>query len=444
MTASWINKLNESDSRIHKETVLQQALAAEKLGSGNAEQFLHLTHLCYNPFLTFGVRQVPTTEDIEGAENPWDDFKILLINLSERNLTGHAARDAIEEMSYRFDSEEWNTFCAPVLKRDLRAGISEKTINKICKKTKHEIPVFGCQLATDSTGRPEMSGLKRLEPKLDGVRVLMFVYPSKGGNTHVISYSRNGKMFENFNHIEKQIGEVALKMSKRFRAWGTPGFVLDGEVVGNSFQELMRQARRKENVQAEDSVFHIFDLIPMEDFRRGYFNAQLYKRVEVLNSLSDIFDTLDNVELLPHIEVDLDTDKGKKTLDKYAKDMVAKGYEGIMIKSLGAPYECKRNKFWLKWKPTLTVDLQVIGVEEGTGRNQGRLGALVCHGVDYEKEITVNVGSGFSDGDRDDYWTNANQVIGRTAEILCDVITQNQDGTYSLRFPRFKTFRLDK
>ena len=168
MTASWINKLNESDSRIHKETVLQQALAAEKLGSGNAEQFLHLTHLCYNPYLTFGVRQVPTTEDIEGAENPWDDFKILLINLSERNLTGHAARDAIEVMSYRFDSEEWNTFCAPVLKRDLRAGISEKTINKICKKTKHEIPVFGCQLATDSTGRPEMSGLKRLEPKLDG------------------------------------------------------------------------------------------------------------------------------------------------------------------------------------------------------------------------------------------------------------------------------------
>lgn len=443
MTASWIAKLNESDSRLHKESVLQQALAASKLGSSNAKQFLQFTQFCYDPFVTFGVRQVPNTEGIIGAENPWEDFKTLLLSLSGRVYTGHDARDAIQDMSERFDSEEWNNFCAPVLRRDLRAGISEKTINKICKKTEFEVPVFGCQLATDSTGRPEMVGIKRLEPKLDGVRVLMFVHSTLKNST-VISYSRNGKLFENFSHIEKQIGSVVQKIAKKARAWTAEGFVLDGEIVGNSFQELMRQARRKENVQADDSIFHIFDIIPMQDFHRGYFNAPLSKRVDCLNSVSDIFDTLDNVELLPHIEVNLDTDEGKQALEQYAKEMVTKGYEGIMIKSLDAPYECKRNKFWMKWKPTTTVDLEVIGIEEGTGRNKGRLGALVCNGIDDGKEITVNVGSGFSDQERDEYWTNAKYVIGRTAEILADTVTQNQDGTYSLRFPRFVRFRDDK
>ena len=131
-------------------------------------------------------------------------------------------------------------------------------------------------------------------------------------------------------------------------------------------------------------------------------------------------------------------------LNRYAKDQVNAGFEGIMIKNVDAPYECKRNTFWMKWKPTITVDLTVIELEEGTGRNKGRLGALVCSGTDDGKLINVNVGSGFSDEDRDEYWNNKDMVVGRIAEILCDVITQNQDGTYSLRFPRFVRFRDDK
>jgi DNA ligase-1 len=155
-------------------------------------------------------------------------------------------------------------------------------------------------------------------------------------------------------------------------------------------------------------------------------------------------DDMPNVELLPHIMVDLDTGAGKNQLERYAKDQVNLGFEGIMIKDVDAPYVCKRSTDWMKWKPVITVDLEVLGVEEGTGRNEGRLGALVCAGQDDGKDISVNVGSGFSDSDRDDYWANTNHIIGRTAEIMCDVITQNRDGTYSLRFPRFVRFRDDK
>jgi len=444
MSASWINKLNESDSRLHKEDIILQALEASVLGSTNAQIFLGLTKACYNPYVTFGVRKVLDTVGIVDAENPWSEFNTLLTMLSQRDLSGNAALDAINEMSERFDSIEWNTFCAPVIRRDLRAGISDKTINKICKKTEYEIPIFGCQLATNSEGRPEMKGTKRLEPKLDGVRVLMMVIPGASEGITTVCYSRNGKVFDNFGHIEQQISDNFVKIARGHQNALINGFVLDGEVIGNTFQELMRQARRKIDVQADDSVFNIFDIIPLSDFREGHWNAQLYKRIAILEHIRHVVDTMPNVELLPHIMVDLDTAAGKDQLERYAKDNVNAGFEGIMIKELEAPYICKRSTDWMKWKPTLTVDLEVVGVEEGTGRNLGRLGALVCHGVDDGKEITVNVGSGFSDVDRDDYWTNRNLVIGRTCEVLCDVITQNQDGTFSLRFPRFVRFRDDK
>jgi DNA ligase-1 len=115
-----------------------------------------------------------------------------------------------------------------------------------------------------------------------------------------------------------------------------------------------------------------------------------------------------------------------------------------MIKALDAPYVCKRSDYWLKWKPVYDYDLKIIGVEEGTGRNVGRLGAFVCSGSDNGQDITVNVGSGFSDDDRVQYWSYRDLLPGQTVVVAADAITLNQDGTYSLRFPRFVRFRDDK
>lgn len=449
MSAQFIKQLNEDNGRLHKEDVLKQALTAAKLGSEVSIRFLQALKTCYNPYVTFGVKQIPDTIGIVDAENPHDEFFDLLDKLYRRELTGNDARDAIGEIAYRFDSDEWNLFLAPILRRDMRSGISSTTVNKICKGTDYEIPIFSCQLATNCENRPEMKGIKRLEPKLDGVRVLLVVSIMDSG-TYATCYSRNGKIFENFKHIENQVLENLMELLSardKVSILGsdiTRGFVFDGEVVGNSFQELMRQARRKENVAAEDSVFHIFDILPISDFSRGHWNAQLSKRINLLHAMKPAIDKMPNVELLPHLQVDLDDHEGRSQFERYCRDMVAAGYEGVMIKDLDAPYICKRSTSWMKYKPTITVDLEVIGLEEGTGRNKGRLGALVCNGVDDGKEITVNVGSGFSDEDRDSLWADRNLVFGRTVEILCDVITQNQDSTYSLRFPRFVRFRDDK
>jgi DNA ligase-1 len=112
-----------------------------------------------------------------------------------------------------------------------------------------------------------------------------------------------------------------------------------------------------------------------------------------------------------------------------------------MIKDPDAVYECKRTTAWLKLKPFIEVSLAVVDLEEGTGRNEGRLGAIICEGEDDGRSIRVNVGSGFSDSDRDSFWKASDRLHGQVVEVRADAVTQNQDGTYSLRFPRFLRFR---
>ena len=436
VAADWIRDLESSDSRLHKESVIEKALMAAKLGSANAQCFLFNCYQAYNPYYVFGVKKVPETKDLEGRPNPWPKFWAMLEALRTRSLTGHNAKTAIEFMSEQFDSVEWNDLCRRVIIKDLRCGISEKTLNKVLENTEWRIPVFTCQLATDSEKHTaKMTGPKRIEQKLDGVRVLAVIT-----KTTVNLYSRNGKPFENFPHIVESLENIKNKFAKIFQL-NPHGFVLDGEIIGESFQALMKQAQRKTDVETTGMTYSVFDILTLADFERGFSNLQQYKRLETLEGYRAVFDSTDCVRLMDGITVDLDTAEGHDVMRRYAEDAVALGFEGIMIKDLGAPYECRRSTFWMKWKPTITVDLAIVGFEEGTGRNAGRLGAIICEGEDNGKLIQVNVGSGLSDSDRDSFWSTRDSLVDNIIEVEADAVTQNQDGTYSLRFPRFVRFR---
>ena len=435
VAADWIRDLESSDSRLHKEKVIEKALMAAKLGSANAQCFLFNCYQAYNPYYTFHVKQVPESEGIEHAENPWPVFWGLLEGLRTRSFSGHRARDAILETMKRFDSLEWNNLCRRVLIKDLRCGISEKTLNKVLGRTEWKIPVFSCQLAQDSTDQPKkLKGIKRLECKLDGVRVLAVVQ-----GTDVTLYSRNGKEFENFPQIAQAIEDNR-------KALGLPNhtsysFVLDGEIVGESFQKLMKQAHRKSDAVTDGMVYHVFDIIPLDSFVEGHYNAQQHKRIEMLERVRARLPADGPIQIMNGLDVDLDTAEGHDIMQRYAEAAVEGGFEGIMIKSMDAPYLCKRTDSWMKWKPTITVDLKIVGFEQGTGRNADRLGAIICEGDDNGRHICVNVGSGLSDGDRDEYWRSRDLLLGHLVEIQADAVTQNQDGSYSLRFPRFLRFR---
>ena len=423
-----IKHLEADNSRLAKEEVLLEAMQE------GLDEFFEGVRMALDPLVTFGVKQVPESDnEWTGQGLDWDSFKVLANQLINRELTGHAARDAIALARSVATTEQWNGFYRRVLIKDLRCGMSEKTVNKVAKEfPQYAVPIFGCQLAHDGANHPKkMTGMKQIEVKLDGVRVLAVCRSGK-----VELFSRNGKQFHNFPHIIAEIEAVLAAKPAPYDC------VLDGEVMSADFQDLMKQLQRKDGKKATDAVLHLFDFIPLVDFLKGSWDKKQTDRSNYVK-----YWVLENEDLLEHVQacawedVDLSTTEGNNRFVELNKAAVDGGYEGVMIKDVDAIYTCKRSHAWLKAKPFIEVTLEVVDVEEGTGRNEGRLGAIVCEGIDDGKDIRVNVGSGFTDVHRDDYWNSRDALIGHLVEVRADAVTQNQDGTYSLRFPRFKTFR---
>ena len=101
-------------------------------------------------------------------------------------------------------------------------------------------------------------------------------------------------------------------------------------------------------------------------------------------------------------------------------------------------YEAKRTKNILKVKAMQDCDLKIIGFEEGTGKNKGTLGAII---VDY-KGFEVRVGSGFTDQDREYFWANRKELLGRIITVqYFEETTNKKDNSLSLRFPVYLELR---
>jgi DNA ligase-1 len=183
-----------------------------------------------------------------------------------------------------------------------------------------------------------------------------------------------------------------------------------------------------------------FDILPLSEFQKGKSIMGQKRRSALLRAMKPVLEKVGGIDIIPQIEVDLDTAVGEMQFKQYNKDAIEAGFEGIMIKELEDVYVCKRSVSWLKQKPFIEVSLTIVGIEPGTGKNEGKMGAVICEGEDDGKFIRVNVGSGWTDDQRSEV---NDEVIGQVLEVRADAITRSQDSedVYSLRFPRALRFR---
>tara|TARA_Y100001934_G_scaffold85360_1_gene106075 strand:- start:608 stop:1894 length:1287 start_codon:yes stop_codon:yes gene_type:complete len=420
MIEPWkiILELESDNSRLFKEGIVEKHLEDKVFQEGLV--------MCLDPLTTFGVKQVPEcNEDGDGLS--WNDFKKAADQLIDRKKTGHAARDLILDLINSSKIDQWNNWYRRILIKDLRCGVSEKTVNNVAKKMDLEfrVPIFSCMLAHDGAKHPKkIKGDCLVEYKYDGVRVVAIV---KNGKATL--YSRNGKIFTNFPHIESALSKKEYN-----------NYVLDGEVMSDDFQALMKQVYRKSGAKTDDAYLALFDILPLKEFNDGKSKLNSIERKEKLNELAQTFG--DAIKLVDYEIINFDTEEGQIKFSDMNKEALEKGFEGLMIKPNDNFYECKRSHAWLKIKPFIEVTLKIIDIQEGSGKHEGKLGAFHVEGEDDGKFFSLSVGSGLTDDDRERFWAAKDKLVGRMVEIRADAITQSIEGEhFSLRFPRFKNFR---
>ena len=380
----------------------------------------------YNPFFKYGVhkRNVLKKPDLENTGFESVDIFFLLDALRFRNITGHQAIGAINSFTKNLSDTAKEIFFH-IIDRDLNMRASTSSINKVFPNC---IPTFSVALAAaykpgmvDFTNENEQWYGSR---KLDGVRCLAY----KQGNDIKFT-SRSGKPFLTLDKIKNELLQI------------DGDFILDGEIcmVDNNgkedFQGIIKQIRRKGHT-IENPKFLVFDSLTFEEFESKTSTRNLKERTETLWYSRNFTTNFQYIEPVEHIHLTSETQ-----FAEMVSDAEKQGFEGIMVRKNTA-YEGKRSKNLLKVKKFHDAEYIVKRCDLGDMRfveNGKEVIKDVLRNIIIEhKGCDVGVGSGFSKEQREYYFANPNELLGKTVTIQYFEETENQSGGKSLRFPVIK------
>jgi DNA ligase 1 len=301
------------------------------------------------------------------------------------------------------------------------------------------------QTAGDVSAALERLGSASIEWKLDGARIQAH---RVGDDVRIFT--------RNLADITDRVPEVVDAL----RALDAAAIVLDGEAIA------LRDDGRPEPFQVTMSRFGT--KVTVDELGRstplsGLFFDCLYLDGEDLigaparRRLAALDTRLPAELVVPRLETD-DPEAAQSFLD----DALARGHEGVMVKSLEAPYESgRRGAGWLKVKPAHTLDLVVLAAEWGHGRRQGKLSNLHLGARDPDGGEFVMLGKTFK-GMTDEMlaWQTEHllglethregQVVHVRPELIVEIAfdgvqtSSRYPGGVALRFARVKGYRTDK
>jgi len=348
--------------------------------------------------------------------------RIVRGNLAKRWL---AARYNGFATQWERDMLDW------LIGRDVRAGFSESTINKVWPNLVTDVPYMRCCLPKDAklVAFPWRSGVYS-QIKADGM------YAEIDHDDEVRVQTRNGSPLP-VDALQELVGAVQLYLPRGYRYHGEMLVRRNGEYLsrqeGNGIlNKLLQSGEKPDGVEI---CYEVWDMIP-----RTASVAKGKCETPYRDRFAPLCDAMrgSSSPYLMVIETKL-VESYEEAMEHY-RDALARGLEGTIIKHPLAIWKDGTSKEQVKMKVEFEIDLKVFGYEEGTGKAMGMLGALRCESED--GRLKVKVGSGFSDAQRKDIWArkDLNIITVKSNSIMPP--TRKDD--YSLFLPIFVEERLDK
>ena len=410
---SFFDKLAVDDGRNYKIDLLNQY-------SGDIV-LRKIVKAALDPFTQFYIRKIPDYTPNTGKGIALSFGIDTLNDLAFRHVTGNAGIAHLKSTLEALNENDAKVI-ERIIAKDLKCGVSVSTANKVWPNLINEYPVMLCsQFEQKLVDRIKFPAY--VQTKMDGMRFNAIV------RNGVVEYrSRNGKEIQLLGNLDDEFislaGGVDCVFDGELLVASTGGGLLDRQ-TGNGILNKANKGTINENEAALVRAT-IWDLIPYDAFTRGNCIVPYGQRWE---SLCIMMDTKQPVKigLVDSWEVDNYTEA--QTL---FEGLLSQGQEGIILKDRQGKWEDKRTKSQIKFKGELECDLKIVGIQAGTGKYEGMLGAILCESKD--GIVKVSVGSGFNDEHRQTY---GDELIGKIVAVKYNARITNKDGEESLFLPIF-------
>lgn len=399
--------------------------------------FSRVVCAAYNPRITYGMRDIPGA--LGAGRNTLDNEHAwaILDQLSSRNLSGDNARTVVRNAMGVMTPDSADLFKRIILK-DMRAGFSEGSINKVAPKSLPEYPYMRCSLpAKSNIDKWTWVDGEVSQEKADG----MFVNTDVDAAGEAALRTRQGQALPRaqFEQLHLDVERILCPDTQSHGEMLVyrDDALLPREDNNGYLNELIQGGTLQPNERVE---LHLWDQIDLECVVRGSCPIPYKERLTLL------INQLRHHEAYSIKLVETRIVKSKGAAYDHFREMLALGKEGTVVKKGDALWKDGTSKDQVKLKLTAEVDLKIVGIVHGRAytKNAGRPGSMTCVTScgTLQTDVTVK-----NEKMRDEIEANPADWVGRIIKVMFNIVMVNEmPKLHSLFLPRMSEtgYRIDK